>query len=92
MTDPIDMPVVAFGSSKWAWDRRSETWLYGEESHGCGVYEDLDKVGMRFFGNVSAYGQIVCLRGERKLEVAMQKCLEQLSAMEKEYDPTADLS
>lgn len=62
----------------WMWDEKSQTYFYGTEKHGCGVYEENGK----WCGNVSAYGQIIMV-GEKPSQLEAQKsCIEQLKALE----------
>jgi hypothetical protein len=65
----------------WTFDEISETWLYGKESCGCGVYND----GKGWDGNVSCE-DIVGIGLFPTKEEAMAECLKKLEELKVKYE------
>ena len=61
----------------WRWDENAQTWFYGTQIHGCGVYEENDK----WYGNVSAHGSIELVGAKADKDAAMSACLERLQQL-----------
>ena len=61
----------------WTFDKISETWLYGKESCGCGVYEDCKG----WDGNVSCENFVAGIGLFPTKEEAMAECLRKLEEL-----------
>ncbi|RDJ35732.1 MAG: hypothetical protein DWQ19_13015 [Crenarchaeota archaeon] len=64
----------------WTFDEDAQTWFYGTQLHGCGVYEESG----RWHGNVSAYGMLHHFPDMQSKEQAQEVCLEHLKSLEEQ--------
>lgn len=66
----------------WKLDPVLDTYLCGEENHGCGVYEEND----RWYANISCYGTINSSGPYVTMESAMNWAEKELGRLEKLFE------
>jgi hypothetical protein len=72
MEDEPNPNFAAVGGEVWYYDPEYDTWFWGSENDGCGVYHE----GHLWHANVSVSGEVTMLGPYEYRDLAMTKALD----------------
>ena len=70
---------------EWVWNDPLQTWLWGNQNHGCGVFWDTCDLGEGWFANLSAYSQVISYGPFASPEIAKETATKELRQLEVIY-------